>query len=193
MPADPPDSHAFGRLLPADLYGFALRYEKDRDRWRRSGPISKARARLERLAKAAAALQDSVGDLLPVDRRLASLPDDELGELSDAVARTAAAAARGVQKIEDEGGARGGARPAQALLSPHPRVALACALRDQLDEAPNRVLLEHLAQVLELAGEEPTGLEELLRRLPRRRERGERQNRRQPTPGSAIPQRDRPA
>ena len=172
MPAEPQDLPALGPLPPADLLRLARRYESDRDRWRRSGRIAEARARLERVAKAAAALQESMGDLLPVDLRLAGLPTSECDELRDAVARIAETAARGLQKIADEGGGRGGNRTAEALLSPSPRTVLAGALRDRLGEAPTRALLEQLAHVLELAGEpEAAGLEDVVRGLPRRPER----------------------
>lgn len=158
-------------LPTARLQSLAARYSTSAAAWRSSPRIAATMATIARLERQARDLAETLGELRSAELGVIGLPADDAGATLEQLDRLGERCAQALADLHHRGAARGGARPLAALYRSPPKFELAIAVRRELagfGVVPTRsALCEALAEVLQLVGEDPSGLEDLVRRLPR--------------------------
>ncbi len=158
-------------MEPSTVARLLTQYQADRRAWHTSGLIGETRRRLEAAHHALLAAAEAIGALLPADLAVIGRSRGDAKQQLAAIDAFATAVAEGLADLAARGGGRGGNRPILALYKVPPRfnLAVSCrqALAEQLGRQPRRAeLLDVLGALLIEAGEEPAGLEDLVRSLP---------------------------
>ena len=139
--------------------------------WRSSPRIAATVATLVRLEHQARDLAETLGRLRSAELGVLELCAEDahatLGRVDEHTAHCAAALA----DLTARGADRGGSRRLAALFEMPPRFTLSLAVRAELARegkgSTRAALCDAVAAVLHLAGEEATGIEDVVRRLPR--------------------------
>lgn len=158
-------------LPTVELERLAQSYQVTSQAWRSSPLIATVTDRLSRLERAARVHAEAFGALRPAELELLGIDGASAHAKLQDLDASAHACRSALDDLDARGGGNGGARRLAALFASPPKFVLALSVRAALVHAGSgrpmrREIVDLMADVLAMVGEEPSGLVDVVKGLP---------------------------